>query len=73
MVPKFAQDEIWQHYRQGQETDKNPSKEYVKATLRAKVCVMAYEGGARKPDEMLQLFEKMIATPLTSLAGSLTE
>lgn len=34
-LPKGLRDEIWHHYRPGQERLKNPSRAYVKAARRA--------------------------------------
>lgn len=44
LVPQELKDEIWKHYRKGQEKDKQPSQEYVKATIKAKKAVAQQEG-----------------------------
>jgi len=35
MLPKGLRDEIWRHYRPGQERTKSPSRAYLKAARRA--------------------------------------
>jgi hypothetical protein len=45
MVPKDIQDEIYRHYRAGQEFDKNPSKEWCKASFKARRYVYTLEHG----------------------------
>lgn len=45
MVPKIMQDDIWRAYRPGQEIDKRPSQEYVKAQQRAIAVVVIVESG----------------------------
>lgn len=45
MVPKTFQNDIWKHYRPGQEIDKNPTNDYVKATQRARAIVRLREAG----------------------------
>lgn len=45
MVPKFAQNDIWKTYRRGQEIDKNPSSQYIKATQVARMFVAMREKG----------------------------
>ncbi len=51
MVHKTTRDLIWQHYRPGQQDDKNPSPEYCAAARRAVIEVAVKEG--RKPDTRL--------------------
>jgi len=54
MVPKGLQREVWRTYRPGQEVDKSPSAEYLKAHLAAVAAVAEKEGRrpstAAKPD-----------------------
>lgn len=45
MVPKTFQNEIWKYYRPGQEVDKKPSQDYVKATQLARAIVRLREAG----------------------------
>ena len=46
MVPKDLRDEIWRHHRPGQETDKQPSAEYLATARRAIAAVAAKEANA---------------------------
>lgn len=43
MVPKFAQDRIWETYRPGQEIRKDPTNDYLKAQQGAVILVLAKE------------------------------
>ncbi len=43
MVPKPLQDEVWKHYRPGQERDKRPTREYLIAMQAAIRAVAAKE------------------------------
>lgn len=43
MVPANLQREIWKHYRQGQEVDKQPSEAYRAVTAVAKRVVLSKE------------------------------
>ncbi len=42
MVPKDMQRNIWHHYRPGQERDKRPTINYLKATKMAR-CMVAFK------------------------------
>lgn len=44
MVPKLVQDLIWNHYRPGQEIDKQPTIEYLAVAYVAISCVALKEG-----------------------------
>jgi len=44
MVPKPLQEEVWKHYRRGQEVDKDPSREYLVAARNAINAVAEKEG-----------------------------
>jgi hypothetical protein len=44
MVPKNIRDDIWLHYRAGQEDDWEPTKEYLKAAKEAVIAVAKKEG-----------------------------
>lgn len=45
MVPPTYQKAIWSNYRRGQEKDRKPSKEYLRATRYAKMIVRMIEAG----------------------------
>lgn len=45
MLPKPFQNDIWRHYRPGQEVDKKPSREYMKAQTAARWVVAMLEKG----------------------------
>ena len=45
MLPKNFQDDIWATYVPGQEIQKNPTKEYLKAQHRAVIMVLMKETG----------------------------
>jgi len=49
MVPKPLRDEVWHHYRPGQERHKRPSEAYLAAAKRAVDAVAAKEGQAALP------------------------
>lgn len=44
MVPKAIRDRIWRHYREGQEDDWKPSREYLTAARDAVIAVAEKEG-----------------------------
>lgn len=46
LVPKPLRDEIWRHYRPGQEIDKQPSAAYLAVAKRAIAAVAAKEANA---------------------------
>lgn len=52
MVPKALQDEIWKHYRAGQERDKRPSREYLIAMRNAIEAVAIKEESARRKKQL---------------------
>lgn len=43
MVPADLQAAVWGHYRPGQERDKNPSAEYMRASMNAIKSVLRQE------------------------------
>lgn len=45
MVPVKIQNEIWKHYRKGQEDDKTPSNEYILTQRGAVWTIFVLEGG----------------------------
>lgn len=49
MVPRLQQRAVWQQYRAGQETDKNPSAAYLAAATRAIAAVARREGIVELP------------------------
>lgn len=44
LVPRVLRDAVWQHYRRGQEVDKQPSAEYLAAAQAAIDAVAVREG-----------------------------
>lgn len=52
MVSKRSQDEVWRYYRNGQEIDKRPSREYLAAARQATTEVARKE--SNKPPEAHQ-------------------
>lgn len=44
LVPDEIQKEVWKHYRKGQEVDKKPSEEYLRAQMVAVNHVAFLEG-----------------------------
>ncbi len=46
-LPKTLRDLIWMHYRPGQEEDKNPSEEYLRAADKVQVWCKGYIAGVR--------------------------
>ncbi len=44
MVPKHLQEDVWRHYRPGQEVTKNPTARYCLAQVRAVNAVALAEG-----------------------------
>lgn len=55
MVPKVGQDDIWKHYRIGQEIRKDPTSEYIKAAQRAQAFVLMKEKGLGLEDAARQV------------------
>lgn len=47
MVPKALQAKVWEHYRPGQERDKQPTPEYLAAATAAVDSVAAQENTPR--------------------------
>lgn len=45
MLPRVFQNDIWKNYRPGQEVDKRPSSEYLKAAQRAVCMIVVAESG----------------------------
>ncbi len=43
LVPKPLKDDVWAHYRRGQEFDKNPTRAYLDAAKAAIEAVQALE------------------------------
>ena len=53
-VPKPLQQQVWAHYRSGQEEDKNPSPEYLQAARNAINAVTGAQNPAPQPAAMPQ-------------------
>lgn len=58
MLPKVFQKDILDHYRPGQEIDKKPSQEYLKATERAQMILPMIEQGFSM-EQILEHFLKV--------------
>lgn len=54
MVTATTQDEAWQHYRKGQDIDKEPSREYLLAARKAIREVAAKEHRSLQPEAAAQ-------------------
>ena len=50
MVPRNIQNQIWQHYRPGQELDKRPSKAYL-IVMNAAIEAVRNKENARNPSD----------------------
>jgi len=51
MVPRVFQQQVWKHYRPGQENDKRPSKTYLAAAAAAIEAVARKEGVFHNPPQ----------------------
>lgn len=57
MVPRALQQDVWKHYRPGQEIDKQPSATYLQVAQAAINAVAAKEGrSAPRPDPQTSLW-----------------
>lgn len=66
MVPVEIRNEVWRHYRRGQERDKNPSIGYLKAARAAVVAVAELEGltpDTRLYDALIEELEGVSVDP----------
>lgn len=71
MVPKAIRDRVWLYYRPGQENDKRPTVEYLKAARDAVIAVATREGiipDVSVYDAFLKLHEirELVGDPLNT-------
>lgn len=62
MVPRNIQTLVWKHYRPGQEVDKQPSHEYLKAQQLAVAAVILAETGLSMEDQVKLLEAAQVLT-----------
>jgi hypothetical protein len=63
-IPKPDRDKVWDLYRAGQENDKRPSHEYLRATNRMIIELAEKEGHTEHPDYRLALKRRDIFNDL---------